>query len=84
MVSKESQEVEAIKFKDTKLVISNEPDYDLFFIARTKAKEKEKNIRKDLRKISEFFINEYRSQLIEWDGETVVFEKFRYRLTQYW
>ena len=80
----DEEKIEIIKFKNTKLVILQQSLYDLFFIARVSQKEKEKPARKELKKLSILFVEDYRKHLIEWDGEISIFQNFRYRLSNYW
>ena len=80
----DEEKIESIKFKNTKLIILQQSLYNIFFIARVSQKEKEKPARKELKKLSTFFIEDYRKHLIEWDGEINVFQSFRYRLSSYW
>ena len=80
----DEEKIEIIKFKNTKLIILQQKLYGIFFIARVSQKEKEKPARKELIKLSDIFIEDYRSNLIEWEGEINVFQNFRYRLSNYW
>jgi len=80
----DEEKIEIIKFKNTKLIILQQNLYQLFFIARVSQKEKEKPARKELIKLSDIFIEDYRKNLIEWEGEINVFQNFRYRLSNYW
>ena len=84
VVSSQNENIESIKFKNTKLIILKQKLYNIFFIARVSQKEKEKSARKELKKISTLFIEDFRSILIDWDGEINIFKEFRYRLSNYW
>jgi hypothetical protein len=86
MLSVSAQDsIEAIKFRDSKLVLTRKKfDSTLFFIARSQLDDKDKVIRKELDKISELFISDFRSLLVDWTGDTSLFNGFENRMTPYW
>ena len=56
----------------------------LLFIARTKLKAKDRNIRKELTKLSDLFHEEFGEELASWVGEMDTFEAFGKQLKSYW
>jgi len=80
-----NENVESIKFKDSKLVmIPTHVHEKLLFIARTKQKAKDKNVRKELTKLSETFHEEFGEELASWVGEMDAFDAFGKHLVPYW
>ncbi len=80
-----SENVESIKFKDSKLImIATHVHEKLLFIARTNLKAKDRNIRKELTKLSELFHEEFGEELASWVGEMDTFEDFGKYLESFW
>jgi len=86
MLSVSAQDsIEAIKFKDSKLVLTRKKfDSFLYFIARAHTDEKDKNVRKELDKIGDTFVSDYRSLLVDWTGDVSLFNGFENRMASYW
>ncbi|MBN2155806.1 MAG: hypothetical protein JW776_07165 [Candidatus Lokiarchaeota archaeon] len=86
IINVSSQEnVESIKFKNSKLIMIPTNVYErLLFIARTDQKEKDKNVRKELNKLSKIFLNEFNEELKKWVGDMDTFETFGKYLIPYW
>ncbi|MBD3350088.1 MAG: hypothetical protein GF364_01220 [Candidatus Lokiarchaeota archaeon] len=79
-VSKQG-DVEAIRFKNTKLLIKTEDEpFKLYFIGRTKDGERDRSIKKELGKLSEKFVLQYWSELESWQGNISVFMNFQTEL----
>ena len=57
--------------------------YDIYFILKSANRDKEKNINDYLRKIEELFIEEFRMDLIAFDGDTSIFKRFKKILTKF-
>lgn len=77
-------DVEAIKFKDSKLnIVAVDKPIPLFFIARTNQKEKDRSVRKHLNRIAKEFTAKYKEDIIEWDGNIDLFMKFADELDSY-
>ena len=69
--------IDAIKMKDSKLVIVPETDpIPIFFVGRVGIKKKDKNVRKILKKIKEQFLKEYSEILPAWSGDQTIFQYF--------
>ncbi len=69
--------IDAIKMKDSKIVIYPETDpVPIFFVGRVNIKKKDKNVRKLLEKIKEIFIGEYKQILPSWSGDQAIFDYF--------
>lgn len=80
-----SENVESIKFKDSKLIMVPTNVYErLLFIARTDQKEKDRSVRKDLTRLSKIFLNEYSDALASWVGDMDAFESFTKHLEPHW
>lgn len=78
------EDVETIKFKDSKLVMIQTNVYEkLLFIARTNQNEKDRVVRKELSRISKTFLNEYKEVLPEWAGDMDTFNDFTKHLNDY-
>jgi hypothetical protein len=85
VISSSSEDVESIKFKDSKLIMIPTNVYEkLLFIARTDQKEKDRIVRKELKRLSKIFLNEYREDLAAWVGDMDTFESFGKYLEQFW
>ncbi|MHA1729965.1 MAG: hypothetical protein ACTSWY_14740 [Promethearchaeota archaeon] len=83
MVATKSENIESIKFADSKLVLERVELKRLFFIGRTIQKEKDKNIRKELQKISALFLKLYETEIDDWTGDISVFDNFREQISSY-
>ena len=71
------EDVETIKFKDSKLIMVQTNVYEkLLFIARTDKKEKDRVVRKELIRLSKTFLNEYNEELAKWVGDMDTFNDF--------
>ncbi len=71
------EDVETIKFKDSKLIMIQTNVYEkLLFIARTDKKEKDRVVRKELVRLSKTFLNEYNEELAKWVGDMDTFNDF--------
>ena len=77
------ENIEAIKFRDSKLTITLNKKYNMYFMTRTTQKEKDKKIRKEIDKLIEFFIEDFRSLLNGWDGDVNAFQGFENRVVNY-
>ncbi|MHA1820314.1 MAG: hypothetical protein ACTSU2_15415 [Promethearchaeota archaeon] len=77
-----NQNIQAINFKDSKILIliRNNNKNKIFFLARVPQNEKEKNVLKELNKLADIFLEDYRFILEDWDGDTSVFDGFENRL----
>ena len=85
VIASSSEDVESIKFKDSKLIMIPTNVYEkLLFIARTDQREKDRVIRKELKRLSKTFLNEFREDLAVWVGDMDAFESFGEHLEQYW
>jgi hypothetical protein len=75
MMSEES--IEAINMKESKIMILpvKEP-IRMYVIARCAAKDKDKDIKKELAKIRDLFLASYSEILKNWDGNVSQFEPF--------
>ena len=80
-----SENVESIKFKESKLIMIPTNVYEkLLFIARTDQKERDRSIRKELLRLSKTFLNVYSEDLAVWVGDMDAFESFAEHLEPYW
>jgi len=80
-----SEDVESIKFKNSKLIMVPTNVYEkLLFIARTDQKEKDKVVRKELEKLSKIFLTEFSKDIANWVGDMDAFESFSKYLESYW
>ncbi|MCP4761695.1 MAG: hypothetical protein GY870_07935 [archaeon] len=71
------EKVEAIKFKDSKLIIHLvTAPFNLYFIGRVNMKEKDKNSRKILNKLSDIFVQDFWKYLENWTGDISLFDAF--------
>ncbi len=79
-----SEDVETIKFKDSKLVMISTNVYEkLLFIARTHQKEKDRVIRKELHRLSKMFLNQFNEDIKNWVGDMDAFKDFTDTLDPY-
>ena len=79
-----SEDVETIKFKDTKLVMTSTNVYEkLLFIARTDQREKDRQVRKELIRLSKAFLDQYSEELSSWVGDMDAFTGFNKTLEPY-
>lgn len=77
-------EVEAIKFKDSRLIIvTKESPFRLYFIVRISEKEKDKVVRKELEKLSDQFMVDFWEPLTNWEGNIDAFYDFQPKLKPY-
>ncbi|MBD3350089.1 MAG: hypothetical protein GF364_01225 [Candidatus Lokiarchaeota archaeon] len=86
MVSESAdQELEAITFKDSQLIMWPYSDPIPFYcIARAPLKEKEKNIRKSLKKIAKTFSKLFFGEITHWSGNVDIFIDFEDIIKDYW
>jgi hypothetical protein len=79
-----SEDVETIKFKDTKLIMTSTNVYEkLLFIARTDQKEKDRQVRKELIRLSKAFLEQYSEDLSNWVGDMDAFIGFSKKIEPY-
>ena len=79
-----SEDVETIKFKDTKLIMTSTNVYEkLLFIARTNKREKDRQVRRDLIRLSKAFLDEFSEDLANWVGDMDAFVNFSKTLDPY-
>jgi hypothetical protein len=79
-----SEDVETIKFKDSKLVMTSTNVYEkLLFIARTNQTEKDRAVRRDLIRLSKAFLEEYNESISHWVGDMDEFIGFSKNLEPY-
>lgn len=77
-------DVEAIKFKDSKLnIIAFDDPVELYFIARTDQRERDRSVRKHLNRCGKQFIEMFKDDIVNWDGNIDAFEKFTDELGSY-
>jgi hypothetical protein len=57
--------------------------YDIYFVLKSAIRDKEKEINSYLKKLEELFIEEFRMDLIAFDGDTSKFKKFKKIITKF-
>jgi len=57
--------------------------YDIYFVLKSANRDKEKDINGYLKKLEELFIEEFRMDLIAFDGDTSIFKRFKKTLTKF-
>ncbi|WP_457556771.1 hypothetical protein [Candidatus Harpocratesius sp.] len=73
-----AESIDAIKMKDSKIMILPVQKPSKFFVVgRAKIREKDSNIRKVLLKISELFIDEFGVLISSWNGDYQIFAFFK-------
>lgn len=82
--SQSNEELENIKFKNSKLIISDAGvQFNLYFMARVDQKYKDSTVRKELERIGENFIVEHWDDINNGTGNVSVYESFQDRLKSY-
>jgi hypothetical protein len=69
------ESIDAITMKDSKIkILPVANPIHFFVVGRASAKEKDQNIQKELEKIRDMFIAEYKQELVDFCGDISIFE----------
>ncbi|MHA1341572.1 MAG: hypothetical protein ACTSRZ_16790 [Promethearchaeota archaeon] len=82
--SNSNEQLNTIKLKNSKILIFPGPnDAKFFTIVRTSIKEKDKNIRREVEKITNLFYSKYGQYIKNWSGNVTIFLDFEEYIKDY-
>jgi hypothetical protein len=80
-----NQDVEAIRFKDSKIIFVPGPQKANFYvIGRIPMKANEKDAKKSIDKVIQYFIDDFWCFIEHWTGNVSIFLNFSNRLKEFW
>ena len=77
-----NEDVTLIELNKSKLVFNKKEGITV--IARVKLTERKTNVKTVLRKITDNFIHDFKDILDDWMGNTLIFDKFKEHVSEYW